>query len=273
MKKFLALILTLVLTLSLSTALANEKLTVIATENPHAEVMELIKDDLAALGYDLELTVVSDYVVENPATAAGDVMANFFQHIPYLNGYNAEVPEAEQLIPVIYTHFEPMAIYAGTRDSLDAIADGDAIAIPNDPVNENRALLLLQSAGLIKLPEGTTLESSCTPADIVENPHNLTINELNAELIPGARADVAYAVINGNNATLVELVPYVDGLYAETAESEAAKAYVNIVVVKPENKDADWVKALEQVIYTQKVYDLIVASGFAPTFVPAEAAK
>ena len=92
----------------------------------------------------------------------------------------------------------------------------------------------------------------------------------NRKLIPGARADVAYAVINGNNATLVDLVPYVDGLYAETADSEAAEAYVNVVVVKPENAEAEWVKALEQVIYTQKVYDLIVDSGFAPTFeVPA----
>lgn len=270
MKKFLAIILTLALTLSLTSAFANEKLSVIATENPHAEVLELIKDDLGTLGYDLELTVVSDYVVENPATAAGDVMANFFQHIPYLTRYNAEVPEAEQLVPVIYTHFEPMAIYAGTKTSLDDIADGDAIAIPNDPVNENRALLLLQAAGLITLPEGTTLESTCTPADVVENPHNLVINELNAELIPGARDDVAYAVINGNNATLVDLIPYVDGLFAETAESEAAQAYVNIVVVKPENAEAEWVKALEKAIYTQKVYDLIVNSGFAPTFTPAE---
>jgi len=272
MKKILALVIALVLSLSLTSAFAAEKISVIATENPHAEVMELVKDDLAALGYELELTVVSDYVVENPATSAGDVMANFFQHVPYLAGYNAEVPEEEQLVAVIYTHFEPMAIYAGTKTSLDDIAEGDAIAVPNDPVNENRALLLLQNAGLIKLPEGTTLESTCTPMDIVENPYNLEIMELNAELIPGARADVAYAVINGNNATLVELIPNVDGLYVEAADSEAAKAYVNIVVVKPENAEAAWVKALEQVMYTQEVYDLIVNAGFAPTFVPADAA-
>ncbi len=241
-------------------------ITIIATENPHAEVLELVKDDLAKLGYTLEITVVSDYVVENPATAAGDVMGNFFQHLPYLAGYNASVPENEQLVPVIYTHFEPMAIYAGNKTALDQIADGDVIAIPNDPVNENRALLLLQAAGLIKLPEGTTLESTCTPLDIVENPHNLTFQELNAELIPGARADVAFAVINGNNATLVGLVPNVDGLYVEAPDSEAASAYVNIVVVRPENAEAEWVKALESVIYTQEVYDLIVAAGFAPTF-------
>ncbi len=266
MKKFLSLVLALALSLTLTTAFAGEPLTIIATENPHAEVLELVKDDLAALGYDLDITVVSDYVVENPATAAGDVMANFFQHLPYLARYNAEVPENEQLVPVVYTHFEPMAIYSGTKTSLDAIAEGDAIAIPNDPVNENRALLLLQDAGLITLPEGTTLESTCTPTDIVDNPHNLSIVELNAELIPGARADVAYAVINGNNATLVELVPNVDGLYVEAPDSEAAKAYVNVVVVKPENAEAEWVKALEKVIYTQKVFDLIVNAGFAPTF-------
>ncbi|MDD3334549.1 MAG: MetQ/NlpA family ABC transporter substrate-binding protein [Eubacteriales bacterium] len=269
MKKFLAVLLTLVLTLSLTSAFAGEKITVIATPNPHAEILELIKDDLAALGYDLEITIVSDYTQENPATSAGDMMANFFQHVPYLAQYNESVSDAEKLEGVIFTHFEPMALYAGTKTSLDDIADGDAIAVPNDPVNENRALLLLQDAGLITLPEGTTLESTCTANDVVENPHNLVINEVNAELIPGLREDVAYAIINGNNATLIDLVPYVDGLYAEQAGSAAAEAYVNLVAVKPENADSDWVKALEQVIYTQKVYDLIVESGFAPTFTPA----
>ncbi|MEF9879835.1 MAG: MetQ/NlpA family ABC transporter substrate-binding protein, partial [Clostridia bacterium] len=101
MKKLLAILLVLVLSLSLGSALAGEKVSVIATMNPHAEILELVKDDLAALGYDLELTVVTDYVVENPATSAGEVDANFFQHIPYLAGYNAEVSEAEKLIPVI----------------------------------------------------------------------------------------------------------------------------------------------------------------------------
>ncbi|MBE5781901.1 MAG: metal ABC transporter substrate-binding protein [Clostridiales bacterium] len=270
MKKIVALVLALALSLSLTSAFAAEKLTIIATENPHAEVLELVKDDLAKLGYELELTVVADYYVENPATAAGDVMANFFQHIPFLATYNADAAEKDQLVAVIETHFEPMAIYAGTKTDLANVAKGDKIAVPNDPVNENRALLLLQAAGLIKLPEGTTLESLCTKNDIVENPYELEIIELNAELIPGARADVAYAVINGNNATLIDLIPNVDGLYVEAADSEAAKAYVNIVVVRPENADAEWVKALKQVMHTQKVYDLIVNAGFAPTFeVPA----
>ena len=266
MKKTLALVLALVLSLSIVSAFAAETISVMATYNPHAEVLELVKDKYDALGYNLDIIPVSDYVVENPATSAGDIQANYFQHLPYLAGYNASVTEAEQLVPVIYTHFEPMALYAGTKADLADITDGDTIAVPNDPVNENRALLLLQDAGLIKLPEGTTLDSTCIPADIVENPHNLEIVELNAELIPGARADVAYAVINGNNATLVDLVPYVDGLYAEQPGSLAAESYVNVVVVKPENAEAQWVKDLESVIYTQEVYDLIVNAGFAPTF-------
>ena len=272
MKKLFAAILSLVLVLSLSTAFAGEKLSVIATENPHAEILELVKDDLAALGYDLDLTIATDYVIENPATAAGDVMANFFQHLPYLAQYNGSVSEAEQLVPVIYTHFEPMAIYAGTKSSLDDIADGDKIAIPNDPVNENRALLLLQDAGLIKLPEGTTLESTCTPLDVVENTKNLELVELNAELITGARSRCG---LRGHQRQLRH--PGKSGaqrrrpVRGRPLTASPLESYVNVVAVKPENAEADWVKALEQVIYTQKVYDLIVASGFAPTFTPADA--
>lgn len=271
MKKILALVLALVLTLAVGSAFAGETLSVIATANPHYEVLELVKDDLAALGYDLELHLASDYTTENPATSDGSVMANFFQHLPYLAGYNAELDEAEQLVPVVFTHFEPMAIYPATKSSLDDIADGDTILIPNDAVNENRALMLLEDAGLIRLPEDTTLESLNTKETVAENPYNLDLVEVSAEQITGLMDDAAYAVINGNWAILADLVPHVNGLYAETPESEAAQAYVNVIVVKPENKDAAWVKALEDVIYTQKVYDFIVNSGFAPTFeVPAE---
>lgn len=275
MKKILALVLSLVLCLCLTVGAVAESVSIIATYNPHYEVLDLIKDDMAALGYELDLTPVADYVTENPATSDGSVMANFFQHRPYLAGYNGSVDEANQLIEVIGTHFEPMAIYAGTKASLEDIAEGDRIAVPNDPVNENRALLLLQDAGLITLPEGANLESTCTALDVngnaERNPMNLEIVEVNAELLPAARDDAAFAVINGNNATLVELVPYVDGLFAEQPGSLAAEAYVNIVVVRPENADAAWVEALRQCMYTQKVYDLIVAAGFAPTFTPADA--
>ena len=190
----------LVLALALTGCAMAETLSVIATPSPHAEVVRLIEEDLAAAGYELELIEVTDYVTENPAVAGGDVMINFFQHIPYLDGYNASVSEEEQLAAVIPTHFEPMGIYPGTKTSLEEIAEGDAIAVPNDPTNMTRAFLLLADAGLISVPEGTTLESVVTPDDITGdlNPNGLEFYEANAELIPGLRGDVAFAVINGN---------------------------------------------------------------------------
>ena len=131
MKKLFAAL--LVLALAFTGCAMAETLSVIATPSPHAEVVRLIEEDLAAAGYELELIEVTDYVTENPAVAGGDVMINFFQHIPYLDGYNASVSEEEQLAAVIPTHFEPMGIYPGTKTSLDEIAEGDAIAVPNDP--------------------------------------------------------------------------------------------------------------------------------------------
>ena len=266
MKKLFAAL--LVLALAFTGCAMAETLSVIATPSPHAEVVRLIEEDLAAAGYELELIEVTDYVTENPAVAGGDVMINFFQHIPYLDGYNASVSEEEQLAAVIPTHFEPMGIYPGTKTSLDEIAEGDAIAVPNDPTNMTRAFLLLADAGLISVPEGTTLESTVTPDDITGdlNPKGLAFYEANAELIPGLRGDVAFAVINGNNAALAGLNPNTDAAYAETADSLAGQSYVNVFAVKPENAEADFVKALESCVYTQKVYDLIVERGFVPTF-------
>lgn len=269
MKKLLALILSAVLVFSCTAVLAEGTISVIATPSPHAEVLELIRDDLLALGYELDLQIVTDYVVENPATSSGDVDTNFFQHIPYLAGYNASVGEAEQLVGVIPTHFEPLGIYAGTKTAFDELTAGDEIAIPNDPTNMTRAFILLADAGLVELPEGTTLESIVTKYDVI-NPLGLEFRDVNAELAPSLRDDVAFAVINGNNAALNNLNPNTDAVYFEQPGSLAAESYVNLFAVKPENAEADFVKALEQCIYTQKVYDLIVERGFIPTFtVPA----
>ena len=266
MKKITAILLALVL--SISVALA-APLSVIATPSPHGEILELIEEDLAALGYELELEIVTDYVIENPATSAGDVMANFFQHIPYLAGYNAGVDAEDQLAGVIPTHFEPLGIYPGTKTSLEEIAEGDTIVVPNDPTNMTRAFLLLADAGLIELPEGTTLDSIVTKYDVI-NPLDLEFLDVNAELAPTLRADAAFAVINGNNAALNNLNPNTDAVYAEKPESLAGQSYVNLFAVRAENAEADFVKALEQCVYTQKVYDLIVERGFVPTFqVPA----
>ena len=130
MKKVIALVLSLALAISVSTAFAAETVSIIGTPNPHIEILEAVKDDMAALGYELDLIVTADYTTENPATMDGSVMANFFQHIPYLEGYNKDFPEEEQLVPVVFTHFEPMAIYPGTKTSLDDIAEGDKILVP-----------------------------------------------------------------------------------------------------------------------------------------------
>ena len=153
MKKLIATLITLALTLSLAVApaLANEKISIIATENPHAQILELVKDDLAALGYDLDITVVTDYVVENPATSDGSVMANFFQHIPYLNSYNEA--NGTDLVAAAAIHYEPFGIYGNGVTDLKDLKAGATILIPADDSNETRALLLLQQEGLITLPE------------------------------------------------------------------------------------------------------------------------
>ena len=266
MKKLFAIL--LALTLALSAGAVAETLSAIATPSPHAEILRLIEEDLAAAGYELDLIEVTDYVTENPAVAGGDVMINFFQHIPYLDGYNESVSEDEQLVAVIPTHFEPLGLYAGTKDSLDAVEAGDSIAVPNDPTTLPRAFLMLADAGLISVPEGTGLDSIVTKDDIVGelNPLNLEFYEANAELIPGLRDDVAFAVINGNNAALAGLNPNTDAVYAETSDSIAGQSYVNVFAVRPEDAEADFVKALETCVYSQKVYDLIIERGFVPTF-------
>ncbi len=276
MKKLIALALVLVLSLSALSALAdNKKIVIGATPSPHVIILEQIVDELKGLGYDLEIQTFTEYPIPNPATAAGELDANYFQHLPYLNAYNANVPEAEQLVAVIPVHYEPYGLYAGTKASLDDIADGDSIAVTNDPSNETRALLLLQDAGLIKLPEDANADSTLNVLDIVENPKNLNIVELNAELIPSALGDVAFAVINGNFAIGAGLSPAKDALFLEPAEGEVGVIYTNYVVVRTADADADFVQALRQALYTQKIKDFILnyedfSGGVIPTFEVAE---
>ena len=277
MKKLISLSLILALCLSLTAAFAeNKKVVIGATPSPHVIILEQIVDDLKALGFDLEIQTFTEYPIPNPATAAGELDANYFQHLPYLNAYNENVPDAEKLEAVIPVHYEPYGLYAGTKSNLEDIAEGDSIAVTNDPANETRALLLLQDAGLITLPEDAGPDSTLTALDIVDNPKKLDIKELNAELIPSALGDVAFAVINGNFAIGAGLSPAKDALFLEPAEGDVGITYTNYVVVKTADKDADFVEALKKVLYTQKVYDFIInyedfQGGVIPTFeVPAE---
>lgn len=272
MKKVFVLALVLVIALASLTALSeNKKITIGATPSPHVLVLEQVIDDLKALGFDLEILTFTDYVLPNPATSAGELDANYFQHLPYLNEYNKNAAEGDQLVAAIPVHYEPYGLYAGTKKSLDELADGDSIAVTNDPSNETRALLLLRDAGLIGLPEDASPDSSLTALDITDNPKNLKIVELNAELIPASLGDVAYAVINGNFAIGAGLSPAKDALFLEPTDGDAGKTYTNYVVVKAGNENADFVEALRKVLYTAKVKDYILgnpdfAGGVIPTF-------
>ena len=167
MKKVFVLALVSILALGIFSAGAETQvIRVAASANPHEILLNFVKDDLKELGYDLEVTWIDGYVLQNPATSASEYEANFFQHRPYLNQYNETVDEAGKLVAVIPVHYEPFGIYAGTKKSLDELVDGDSIAVPNDPSNETRALLLLQDAGLIVLPEGTDGNGSVTKRDL-----------------------------------------------------------------------------------------------------------
>ena len=274
MKKVLALVLALVILSVVPVALANEKITIAASTTPHAIILEFVKDDLAALGYHLEILEVTDYYVANPATASGEVDGNYFQHIPFLNAYNASVEkEEDKLVAAFGVHCEPYGIYPGTKKDLKDIAPGDKIAVTNDPSNETRALILLADAGLITLPEGTNPDSGLQKEDIVEA-NGIEIVELDAEKIPAVLDDVAFAVINGNYVLDAGMTVRDDALFTE-AGTVTGQVYVNYLVVKPENEQAPWVLALEKVLATQKVKDFILnneqfAGGVIPTFEIAE---
>ena len=274
MKKIVSLFVAALLLLSaFSFALADEKTTIVigATPSPHEEVLELIKDDFEALGYELQILEFTEYPLPNPALADGQLDANYFQHLPYLNSYNDTVADDEKLVAAIPVHYEPYGIYAGKTASLEELADGAVIAVTNDPSNETRALLLLQEAGLITLPEDASTDSSLTVLDIVENPKNLDIREVNAELIPSMLEDVDLGVINGNYAIGAGLKPSEDAIYLEAADGEAGQIYTNYVVVRPEDADAEWVEALRSVLQSEKVAEFMLnnedyAGGVIPAF-------
>ncbi|MDD4134928.1 MAG: MetQ/NlpA family ABC transporter substrate-binding protein [Eubacteriales bacterium] len=274
MKKSLALVLVLALSLSSVSVLAETALTpirVAASANPHEILLNFVKDDLAQAGFDLQVTWIDGYVLQNPATSAGEYDANFFQHRPYLNDYNATVNEEEKLAAVIPVHYEPFGVYPGTKSNLSDIADGDAIAVPNDPSNETRALLLLQEAGLINLPEGANVDSGLTKLDVTAKDKKIEIIEVDAERLPATLADVAFAVINGNYAIPAGLYPTRDAIYLESSEGLAAQLYTNYVVVKAGNENAPFVEALREALHSDKVKQFLLENedfkgGVVPNF-------
>lgn len=220
-----------------------------ATAVPHAELLELVKDQLAEEGVNLEIKVFTDYVLPNTQVAEKQLDANFFQHVPYLEQQNKD--RNLNLVKVAGIHIEPFGIYSSKITSLDELKDGAKVAIPNDPSNGGRALALLESAGLIKLKEGVGI--SGTVKDIEENPKNLSITEQEAAMLPRVLDEVDLATINTNYALEAKLVPTKDALFIEQSDSP----YVNIIVAREDNKDSEALQKLVKALQTEEVKNFI----------------
>ena len=243
---------------SSSAAAGDDKtITVGATPTPHAEILNAAKDALKAEGYTLNVVEFTDYVQPNTALVDGDLDANYFQHTPYLNNFNKE--NGTDLVAAFDMHYEPFGIYAGKTASIEELADGASVAIPNDGSNETRALLLLQDAGLIKLKDGIDPTSDATKLDITENPKNLDIQEIAAEQLPRSLADVDLAVINGNYALQAGL-KVADALAIEDASGDAAQTYANIIAVRAGDETSEKTLALVKALQSDAVKTFIADS-------------
>lgn len=230
------------------------------TPGEHAQIMEKVKDVAAAKGLNLEVIEFSDYVVPNQALADGDLDANSFQHQPYLDNQIAD--RGYDLVSVGKTITTPMGVYSNRVKSPDELADGATVAIPNDPTNGGRALLVLQKEGVIKVNPEDGLKAG--PADVTENPKNLQFVELDAAQLPRSLDDVDAAVINTNYALEAGLRPTVDAIAIEGAESP----YANLIVVRSEDKDADWVKTLVEAYHDDSI-KVFINDEFQGAVIPA----
>ncbi len=270
MKKLLTLLLALTMAVGLCAcgsdaekpaddgdAAANDGKTVVlkvgATPTPHAEILAQVVDVLAEQGIDLQVTEYGDYNVPNTAVEEGEMDANFFQHTPYMEDFNEK--KGTHLVSVAKIHYEPMGIYAGKTASLEDLADGAVIAVPNDPTNEARALLLLEAQGLIELNKDAGLNA--TPNDIESNPKNLQFKEMEAAMLPQIIEEVDLSVINSNYALQGNLNPAEDALASESADSEAAQTYANIIAVKEGNENNEAILALVKALQSDAVRDFI----------------
>ena len=269
-KKFLSLILALALSASLTacgssgtTETADDAdsgdttetvtLKVAASPTPHAEILEQVKPILAEQGIDLVITEYGDYIVPNTAVDEGDEDANYFQHTPYLEQFNAE--NGTDLVSVGKIHYEPMGIYAGKTASLEELPDGATIAVPNDATNEARALQLLAAQGLIEIDPEAGLNA--TPNDITSNPKNLEFTELDAAMIPNTIEEFDLNVINSNYALQAGLNPAEDALASEDAASDAAQTYANIVAVKAGHENDPAIVALVDALHSEEIQEFI----------------
>ncbi|MCM1192062.1 MAG: MetQ/NlpA family ABC transporter substrate-binding protein [Butyrivibrio sp.] len=233
----------------------DKTITVAASATPHAEILEQAKPLLEAKGYTLEIKVFSDYVQPNNVVESGDFDANYFQHLPYMEQFNAE--QGTHLVSVGGIHYEPFGLYPGSSSDL-ADMQGASIAVPNDTTNEARALLLLQDNGYLTLKEGAGL--TATKLDIVDNPYDIEIVELEAAQIPRTLQDVTFGVMNGNYAMEAGYTVAENALLYESVDSDAATTYVNVIAVKEGNENSEKIKALVEVLKSDEMKEYINAT-------------
>ena len=234
-------------------SLAGTTIKVAASPVPHAEILKVAGDILAKADITLDVVEYTDYVQPNLVTESGEVDANYFQHGPYLEDFNEK--NNTHLVSVAQIHYEPFGLYAGTKNAVADLVDGDKIAIPNDGSNRARALLLLEAQGIIKLTDGVGMDA--TVLDITEKSPEVEIVEMEAAQIAGVRDSVALAVINGNYALLAGLNAGTDAIAVEDAESISAQTYANILVVKEGNENTEKTLALKKALLSQEVKDYI----------------
>ena len=236
---------------------------VAASTVPHAEILAEAKAELEEAGYTLEVTEFQDYVQPNKVVEDGEYDANYFQHAPYLDDFNAE--KGTHLVSIATIHYEPFGIYSGTEGTLENIQDKAKIAVPNDTTNEARALLLLEANKIITLREGAGL--TATIHDIEENPYNVEIVELEAAQVARVIDEMDFVVLNGNYALEAGFDVSKDAIAVETADSEAARTYANIICVREGNEDEPGIKALVKVLQSEKIQNFIT-ENYAGAVVP-----
>ncbi|MGI6239482.1 MAG: MetQ/NlpA family ABC transporter substrate-binding protein [Christensenellales bacterium] len=269
MKKMLSLAIALCMMLALPAASAITPLTITIGIPPasHMEILELVREDLAALGYQLKFIVYAQDELINPSLSAEEMDASYGRGLAPMIEYNSYAGQAEQLVAVIPVHFAPYGLYTGGVSSLDDLKEGGVIAIPDDPEGETRALLLLAEAGLIVLPDDAPTADLLTLSDILENPRNLDIRKVDAPKL----SDADLTVLSAESAKAAGLKPVFDAVFFEPPGSASALRYAAYVVVLYKNADAEFTNALRQVLLTQKVYDFILTNddydgALAPAF-------
>ena len=227
-------------------------LTIGATPVPHGEILKTVQEELAKENITLNIIEFTDYIQPNLALDSGELDANFFQHMPYLNNFNEN--SNTNLNSAVAVHFEPLGLFAGRTKSLADLPDGGTIAVPSDTTNAARALLLLEAVGLITMPPNSGLD--VTPRDIVENPKNLNFHEIEAALVPSVLVDVDFGVVNGNYALSAGL-DRADIVAAEDIASTAAQTFANIIAVRVGDESRPEIQALVKAVTSPAVKDFI----------------